>query len=280
MCCRAIALALLAVLPACADSRFPITIVPRPEVAPGKGQCDIRLEIDNEVQVTIRRDQVLIKTVSGEDARDDGSDCNVPLPAHDLQNFAVQPVDNRSEFHVLERPSARNNYALVLRIVDAAAGFGRYHFRLSWDDSPGPSAAERSPHESKSNDNEHPSAPPGFVWNNATNFQGRGSGESVLNESATQKLGDVRVDVDLGGKIVVTFSSQQPRGASTKSHLLVFTGVVMAREPSRIRASMMTEDQRLHGTMTISVGDANKVNSITMNATDGQDHLHLTWDRR
>jgi hypothetical protein len=42
----------------------------------------------------------------------------------------------------------------------------------------------------------------------------------------------------------------------------------------------MTEDQRLHGTMSISVDDARGVDSITMNATDGQDHLHLTWDRR
>jgi hypothetical protein len=32
--------------------------------------------------------------------------------------------------------------------------------------------------------------------------------------------------------------------------------------------------------MTLSVDDSHNVNSITMNATDGQDRLRLTWDRR
>ena len=273
-----IAFALLAILPASADSRFRITIMPRPEVPPGKGQCDIRLEIDNEVRITIRRDQLLIKTLAGENARDDGSDCNVPLPARDMQNFAVQPVDSRGEVHILEKPSTHNDYAVVLRIVDAATGFGRYHFRLNWDDASASSIVDRST-DRKSEEKDRPNAPPGFVWNNATNYRGRGNGESVLNERSTQKLGDVRVDIDLGGKIIASFTPEPPHGAA-KPHPLIFTGVLLSREASRIRASMMTEDQRLHGTMTISVDDANKVNSITMNATDGQDHLHLTWDRR
>jgi hypothetical protein len=275
-----IALVLLVALPAFADSHFRIAIMPRPELAPGQGQCDIRLEIDNEVQITIRRDQVLVKTVSGEDARDGGSDCNVPLPDRDMQNFAVQPVDSRSDLHILERPSARNNYAVVLRIVDAAAGFGRYHFRLSWDAWPGPAVTDSSPAPRKPDNNDRPNAPPGFVWNNAINYRGRGSGESILNERTAQRLADVRIDIDLGGKIVVSFTPEQPRGVHVKSRPVIFTGVVMSREASRIVASMMTEDQRLHGTMTISVDDTRGVNSITMNATDGQDHLRLTWDRR
>src|SRR5208283_3254069 len=134
----AIAVAMLAAIPASADSRFRITVMPRPELSPGRGQCDIRLEIDNEVRITIRRDMVLVHTISGEDARDDGSDCSAPLPDRDVRDFAVQPVDNRSEMRILERPSARNDYAVVLRIVDDAPGFGRYHFRMSWDASPAP----------------------------------------------------------------------------------------------------------------------------------------------
>jgi hypothetical protein len=115
-----IAVAVLAAIPASADSRFRITIMPRPELSPGRVQCDIRLEIDNEVRITIRRDQVIVHTISGEDARDDGSDCSTPLPDRDVRDFTVQPVDNRSEMHILERPSGRNDYAVVLRIVDDA----------------------------------------------------------------------------------------------------------------------------------------------------------------
>jgi hypothetical protein len=277
---RVIALAVLAVIPAFADSRFRITIMPRPELPPAKGQCDIRLEIDNDVQITIRRDLVLVRTLSGEDARDDGSDCNVPLPAGEVSNFAVQSVDNRSEIHILERPSARNDYAAVVRITDAAPGFGRYHFRLSWDASPAPTAAANPPRPPKQNDYDRPNAPEGFVWNNALNYKGHGSGEAVLNERTTERVGDVRADIDLGGKIVVSFKAETPHGMRSSPRPVLFTGSVMTREGSRIRADMVTEDRRLHGTMTLSVDDSHNINSITMNATDGQDHLHLTWDRR
>jgi hypothetical protein len=43
---------------------------------------------------------------------------------------------------------------------------------------------------------------------------------------------------------------------------------------------MVTGDNRLHGTMILSVDDRQNVNTIAMDATDGQDHLHLTWDRK
>ena len=275
----AIAVAMLTAIPASADSRFRITIMPHPELSPGRGQCDIRLAIDNEVRITIRRDQVIVHTISGEDARDDGSDCSTPLPDRDVRDFTVQPLDSRSEIHVLERPSERNDYAVVLRIVDEAPGFGRYHFRMSWDASlppaPIPGKAPRPQTES-----DRPNAPPGFVWNNAVTYTGRGSGESVLNEGVSQPLADVRVDIDLGGKIVVSFTPEQPRGVRRPPRPVLFTGSVMTREGSRIRADMVTEDRRLHGTMTLSVDDSHSVNSVTMNATDGQDRLRLAWDRR
>jgi len=269
-----IAAALLWSIPACADSRFRITIVPRPELPPGKGQCDIRLSVDNEVQVTLRRDQVMVRTVSGEDARDDGSDCNTPLPASDMQNFTVQPLDSRSEIHVLQRPSARDDYALVVRILDSAAGFGRYHFRVSWDASPNSTAPDGPPPFAKQTDADRPPTPPGFVWNNAADYRGRGSGQAVL-DGRGQRLADVRADIDLGGKIVVSFATGPGRGGH-----VYFTGSVMNREGARIRANMVTADQRLHGTMTLSVDEKNNVNSVTMNATDGQEHLRLTWDRQ
>jgi hypothetical protein len=268
--------AVLFAVPACADSRFRITVVPRPELASGKGQCDIRLEIDNEVEITVRRDQVLIHTVSGADARDDGSDCNVPLPARDMPNFAVLTVDSRAEIRVLQKPSARNDFAVVVRILDAAPGFGRYRFRLSWD-APAEPTADSAP--LPKNEPPRPPTPAGFAWNNATTYQGHGAGETLLNDRSQQHLGDVRVDIDLGGKIVVAFTSHQPHGASGSPRSVVFNGAVMAREGSLIRADMVTEDRRLHGTMTLSVDNRQSVNSVSMNATDGQDHLHLSWDR-
>jgi hypothetical protein len=273
----AIAWAMLAAIPACADSRFHITIMPRTDLAPGKGQCDIRLEVDNEVEITVRRDLVLVHTLSGEDARDDGSDCNVPLPDRDMHGFAVQPVDGRSDVRVIERPSARNEYAVVLRILDAAAGFGRYHFRLTWDSSP--SNPADSPLPRRQNDTPRPPAPEGFVWNNAVTYYGRGSGESVLNENS-QRLTGVRVDIDQGGKIVVSFTRPRTPDVRGTARPVLFTGSVMTREGARLRADTVTEDRRLHGTMTLSVDDRQNFTGISRDATDGQEHLHLTWRGR
>ncbi|MEI9974431.1 MAG: hypothetical protein WDO73_21740 [Ignavibacteriota bacterium] len=160
------------------------------------------------------------------------------------------------------------------RIVDSATGFGRYHFRLSWDASAAASAIDTTPPSRKTNEPDRPAGPPGFVWNNAVDYHGHGSGESVLNEHTTQKVGDMRVDIDLGGKIVVAFAPDPPRGPhGVARRPLVFSGSVMSREGSSIRASMTTEDQRLRGTMTLSVDENRKVNSLSMSATDGPGSL-------
>src|SRR6266700_5033947 len=78
---------LFAVIPALADTRFQIRRMTRDDVPLGKGQCDIRLQVDNQVEVAVRGDLASIRTLSGRDARDDGSECNAPLPSRDLQDF-------------------------------------------------------------------------------------------------------------------------------------------------------------------------------------------------
>ena len=65
-------LSLLATLPAVADTRFRIQRMTRNDVPLGKGQCDIRLQVDDQVEVNVRRDEVFVRTLSGRDARDDG----------------------------------------------------------------------------------------------------------------------------------------------------------------------------------------------------------------
>jgi hypothetical protein len=118
------------------------------------------------------------------------------------------------------------------------------------------------------------------VWNNAINFRGHGVGESVFNNDFRQRLGNVVVDIDLGAKIVVTFVPERRRDADRSQRTVVFTGTVMGRDEERLRADMVTEDHRLRGTMTLSMDDRQNVTRIVMNATDGQDHLRLTWDRQ
>ena len=105
----------------------------RNDVPGGKGQCDIRLQVDDQVEVSVRGDAVFIRTLSGQDARDDGSECNAPLPPYDIRGFNFEVKDSRSEIRLVEQPSRQNGGRAVVRIRDSPGGFGRYHFRLSWD---------------------------------------------------------------------------------------------------------------------------------------------------
>src|ERR1039457_5386756 len=90
-------LMLCAALPALADTRFQARRMTRDDVPLGKGQCDIRLQVDNEVEVSVRGDVVTIRTLAGRDARDDGSECNAPLPDRDIVGFNFQVIESRNE---------------------------------------------------------------------------------------------------------------------------------------------------------------------------------------
>jgi len=125
-------LCLLVALPAMGDTRFRVRQMTRNDVPVGKGQCDIRLQVDGEVEVSVRGDMVNIRTISGRDARDDGSECNAPLPPRDPPNFGFEVKDSRGDIRLLAEPSRRSDYAAIVGIRDSKGGEGRYHFRLSW----------------------------------------------------------------------------------------------------------------------------------------------------
>jgi len=271
-----ITLAVLASVPAWADSRFQVARMTRTDVPPGKGQCDIRLQVDNEVEIAVRRDMVRIRTIAGQDARNDGSECNFPLPDRDIRGFRFEGIDGRGEVRLVEAPSPRNDFAAVVRIHDSRGGFEGYHFRLTWDAAD----SDREPrHEDRDRPGDERRGPEGFAWNNVVNFRGHGMGESRFNDR-DMRLGDVSVDIDRGGRIVVAFTPERRRDNDRPARPVQFNGTVVGREGARLKADMASEDHRLRGTMTLSVDDRQNVNSITMEATDGQDHLHLTWDRR
>src|SRR3954447_11812689 len=86
-----------AALPALADTHFQIRRMTRDDVPIGKGQCDIRLQVDNEVEVAVRGDSVSIRTIAGQDARDDGSECNAPIPNRDVEGFNFEVRESRND---------------------------------------------------------------------------------------------------------------------------------------------------------------------------------------
>src|SRR5262249_36881052 len=145
-------------LPVLADTQFRVRRTSRNDIPLGRGQCDIRLQVDNEVEVSVRGDNVFIRTLAGRDAYDDGqSECNMPLPARRVSDSRSEVRDRRGEFGWIADPSRRNNYTAVVLIRASWGGRGRSLFRLTWDRAgPGrpPAAFDARPRQ----------GPPGFAW--------------------------------------------------------------------------------------------------------------------
>lgn len=261
-------LGLIAALPAVADTQFRVRRMTRNDVPLGKGQCDIRLQVDQDVEVAVRGDMVQIRTLQGRDARDDGSECNEPLPTGNLQGFNFEVRDSRGEIRLMEEPSRRTGYAAIVRIRDSAGGEGRYHFRLTW--AIGGFRAEPPPPPRR-----EPDSPGrgGFIWNDTMAYRGEGSGQVVFDGSP-QRLFGVVLDIDRRGRLVISFRMEGGR-------TLAFSGNVIGQDGGRLRADVVSDDRfRLRGQMFISVDGRRHVNSVTATAGDGRDRLRVTWDRR
>lgn len=264
---------LCAALPAQADSQFRIRRMTRDDVPMGKGQCDIRLQVDNQVEIAVRGDTVASHTLSGRDADDDGSECNAPLPNRDIVGFNFEVLDQRGEIQLLAEPSRRNNFSAIVQIRDSKGGQGRYHFRISWQMT----GADYRPGNERPGfgrgDDRRP-GPPGFSWNNTLSFRGNGRGSASMNDFGDQRLSSVTVDIDRGGRITVGFRGERNRN-------LLFNGTVLAREGGRLKAEVFYEDRHLRGIMFISVDDRrDEVEAITFEGGDGRDRMRLNWDRR
>lgn len=248
----------------------------RTDVPVGKGQCDIRLRVDNEVEVSLRGDMVNIRTVSGRDARDEGSECNEPLPTDRVEGFRFEGIDGRGEVRLLADPTRRNGYQAVVRIRDSASGEDTYHFRLSWMMTGGGDVSRREDDDRRrpGRDDDFDNRPGGLVWNNAEHYTARGRGSSTLAGYGTQQLFDATIDIDRGNRILVSFRTDSGRP-------LTFSGSVIDRDGDTLKADVATDDRsRLRGSMYLSRSPRGDFYRINLEATDGQSRLTLDWDRR
>jgi len=260
---RWLAAALLIAVPALADTHFRLKQM-KPTGAPvGKGLCEIRLDVAGETEVSLRGDVLSVHTISGRDARDQGSACNEPLPAGDIRGFAFEVKESRGETHLAAPPSSANQYQAIVHIRDDGPGTGRYHFRLTWNLSIQTMREER------------PQGPPGFVWNNATRYQSHGQGEVTVGDAHLALL-DVDAAIDLAGKVWVSFRTARPEP-------LTFSGMLNARDGGRLRADVVCNGPEWHvqGPMFLTVDEAhNRVTAITLEATDGRDRMRLEWNSK
>lgn len=242
----------------------------RDDVPPGKGQCDIRLQVDNEVEVAVRRDFVNVRTLAGRDARDDGSECNLPLPDRDLVGFNFEVKDSRNEIRLVTEPSRRNDYTAIVHIRDTAGGEGRYHFRLSWQ--VGGDMRTYNDRPPVGRDDGDRGGPPQFRWNDVVDFRGEGRGMAELN-GFTQPVSAAEINIDRRGALTARFRTERGRP-------LVFTGNVIGGGEGTLRADVVSEDGRQRGQMTLVLGGPGTVRHVNLESGNGRDRLRLNWDRR
>ncbi len=266
---------LLTLASAQADTQFRARKMTRSDVPLGKGQCDIWIYVDNEIEVSVRGDMVFARTISGREPRDAGSECNEPLPARDIRGFRFEEADSRAEMRLIGEPSRRNNYQAVVRIRDGASGECRCHFRLTWEITPDDlTRRDSDDFPGRRRDGDFDDRRGGLSWNNTAHFGGRGQGSSILSGYGTQRLFDASVDIDRGNRIFVSFRTDTGRP-------LTFSGAVIAADRDTIKADVATDDGiRLRGSMYLLRNPRGDVDRITLEATNGQDQLSLNWDRR
>ncbi|MCU0245079.1 MAG: hypothetical protein MUC42_00805 [Bryobacter sp.] len=97
------------------------------------GKCTIRVRVDNQVEVNLRGERIGVKVLAGNPSRDEGSECNAPLPRNGVRNFRFKGIDGRGEVRLLQEPSSSNRWTAVVGIRDPKGGEEGYTFQLTWD---------------------------------------------------------------------------------------------------------------------------------------------------
>ena len=97
-----------------------------------KGQFDLRLRIDQEVNVEVQGTTIRYELIQGRRPSDAGSEYSQEIPRATLKQFKVDKKDGRGKVIVLENPSTHNGYSFRLRFLDPKGGDDRYHVQIRW----------------------------------------------------------------------------------------------------------------------------------------------------
>ncbi len=271
-----------AALPAMADTRFRVRQMTRNDIPFGTGQCDIRLQIDGEAEVSVRGDSVFIRTITGRDGRDDGSECNEALPGRNVQDFQFEVKDSRGDIGLLAEPSQRSGYAAVVRIRDSKGGEGRYHFRIKWAVTggggwrgrDGGGWRGRNEESLRENDQGNWSPPAGrrgdlSRWDRTIFYTGRGRGRFFHPGMGQRRISEVVVRIERNGRVLTDLHTERGR--------VSFAGrVARVLDDGRIAAVVRSADGGIDGEMLLVVS-GDRVRAIRMDAGSGRDRISLDW---
>ena len=97
------------------------------------GRFDLRAVVDGEAVFFIRDGRIEVRALSGRMPFDAGSEYRKEIPRGEMYGLRLEQRDGRGEMWIVEEPSRRNGYALVVRVSDPKGGDDRYHARITWE---------------------------------------------------------------------------------------------------------------------------------------------------
>ena len=131
--CLATCSVLLAAQAACAQGEFQMNPRHMSGWNPNanQGRCRLLLWVDQRANVRIRGWDIWVKTMQGAPSRDEGSECNQPMPAA-VRDFQIRTVKGRGKVWVSQLPNPGNRYQAVVSIDDHQGGAASYVVDVSW----------------------------------------------------------------------------------------------------------------------------------------------------
>lgn len=97
------------------------------------GRCILRVRVDDEIDVELRGDRVLLRTIAGRPGSDEGSECSQSLPSGGFTRFQFKGIDGRGEVRMVQEPRLGNQWTAIVAIRDKKGGDEGYTFELSWN---------------------------------------------------------------------------------------------------------------------------------------------------
>jgi hypothetical protein len=88
--------------------------------------------VDREIQIQLRGNRAYVRPIGEGDNRQSRGRVVSGLPSQP-GNLVIQRLEGRGEVHVIEQPSARNNYTATFRIRDPRGGADRYRVAVYFE---------------------------------------------------------------------------------------------------------------------------------------------------
>ncbi len=185
------------------------------------GRFDLRVRVDGSVVFFIRGGEIRYQVRNGAPPRDEGSEYRKEIPHGEPVNLQLEQRDGRNPIRIVEEPSRRNNYTLIVSIDDPQGGSNRYHARITWDDDRPANPFEEGRDRGRRPD--RPTPPPvdipprrGACFYDAPGFRGNsfclesGAREPRLRNGWNGRIRSIRV---FGGARIGVYSEENFRGA-------------------------------------------------------------------